>query len=134
MSKTTKINVTANLAIIGTVSPYSYQVKPKTYGATKQVEFDGELRQTRFTKGAGRGEITRYYAYFMDGAVQHWIELTAESYAELTKNPAAVLKLSRVAEPIAPAAEQAEQPAMDPAIEAVVAPKRHKAKREVAEA
>lgn len=110
---TTNIIVSSSAAIIGNVSPYSYQVQPKKTSTAQQVSFNGDLFPSRLTKGQGKGSATRYYAYFMVETFQHWVELTEATYTEMSKNPAFVLELTpeTVAAPVAPAPVAAEKPA-----------------------
>ena len=109
-----KIEVTANLGVVGPVSPYSYQVAPKTWlsfgesEARKQLSFDGAEPQTcRFTAGQGKAAAMKYFVYFTHAERQEWIELTAATFDTLKKDKTAVLELKPVvvAEP-APATEE----------------------------
>lgn len=128
MSHTTKIAVTANHATIGLVSPYSYQVKGKKLATEKFVVWKGEARLSRLTKGQGKGDAPRFYAYFMDGDFQHWIELPESTYTLLATDKTQILTLETVAAPApteAPA--QVEAPATAPKAS-------RKAKREAVEA
>jgi hypothetical protein len=117
---TSNVIVAASATIIGNVSPYSYQVKPKTWdraNSAKQVKFGGEISPSRLTKGQGKGSAMRFYAYFMAGDYQHWVELTEATYTEMVKNPAFVLELTpRSVEQAAPVkdAPATEAPAEEP--------------------
>jgi hypothetical protein len=91
-----KTPVTSNLGIIGTLSPYSYQVKPKVARDLITVNFDNNEYQGRLTSGQGKGAVPRFYAYFMQGDFQHWIELTEAAHKELKVNKAATLNLFTV--------------------------------------
>jgi hypothetical protein len=91
-----KTPVTSNLGIIGTLSPYSYQVRPKVARDLITVNFDNNEYQGRLTSGQGKGTAPRFYAYFVQGDFQHWIELTAEAHKELKVNKAARLNLFTV--------------------------------------
>jgi len=115
-----KIEITSNMTTIGPVSPYSYQVAPKTWlsfgesEARKQLSFDGAEPQTcRFTAGQGKAAAMKYFVYFTHAERQEWIELTAATFDTLKKDKTAVLELKPVvvAEP-APAAPEA--PAQEP--------------------
>jgi hypothetical protein len=98
-----KTPVTSNLGIIGTLSPYSYQVKPKTNRDPIKVIYDETEYAGRLTSGQGKGAAPRFYAYFVQGDFQHWIELTAEAHKELKANPAATLNLFTVVAGTGPA-------------------------------
>lgn len=100
---TTKIQVTSNLGIVGVLSPYSYQVKPKTNRDPIRVVFNDVEYKGRLTSGQGKGSAPRFYAYFMVDTFQHWIEITSEAHAELKKNPAATLNLFTVVAGTGPA-------------------------------
>jgi hypothetical protein len=128
MATQIKTPVVSLQGIIGTLSPYSYQVKPKTNRDPIKVVFDGIDYPGRLTSGQGKGAKPRFYAYFIVDSFQHWIELTEAAHAELKKNPAAVLDLTTV---VAPQADAPSEPAVTPQAEA---PKGRKAKREVAAA
>jgi hypothetical protein len=91
-----KTQVTSNLKTIGTLSPYSYQVRPKTNRDPIKVVFDNVAYQGRLTSGQGKGAVARFYAYFIQGDFQHWIELTEEAFKELKNNQAATLNLNTV--------------------------------------
>jgi len=119
-----KQQVTSNLGTIGTLSPYSYQVKPKTQRDPIKVVFNEVAYQGRLTSGQGKGAVPRFYAYFIQGDFQHWIELTAEAHAELKANPAATLNLFSVVAGTGPAPDATEAPKA----------KGRKAKREAAAA
>lgn len=120
-----KIEVTANLAVVGQVSPYSYQVAPKTWNSfgesepRKQLKFgDSEPQTCRFTAGQGKAEGMKYFVYFKHAERQEWIQLAASTFDALKKDKTLVLELTPVAkaEPEAtpaPAAEPAAQPLME---------------------
>lgn len=94
----TKILLAANDATIGTVSPYSYQVKPKIWNresGRKQIVWGGEARASHLTKGAGKGQATRFYIYFMEDAFQHWVELTETAWKSLSEDASKTLSLVR---------------------------------------
>jgi hypothetical protein len=134
MATQIKTPVVSLQGIIGTLSPYSYQVKPKTNRDPIKVVFDGIDYPGRLTSGQGKGAKPRFYAYFIVDSFQHWIELTEVAHAELKKNPAAVLDLTTVVAPVSVeqnAADLAAAPVVTPQAEA---PKGRKAKREAAAA
>lgn len=124
-----KIEVNANLPVIGPVSPYSYQVAPKTWNSfgesepRKQLTFEGELKTCRFTSGQGKAAAMRYFVYFKHAERQEWIELTPGTFDQLKKDKTVTLDLTRVkaeepkAEepkapeaPTEPAAEEPKEP------------------------
>lgn len=88
-----KTQVTSNVAIVGVLSPYSYQVRPKTNRDPITVNFDNNEYTGRLTSGQGKGSAPRFYAYFVQGDFQHWVELTAEAYADLKSGKVKVLNL-----------------------------------------
>ena len=128
----TKIAVSSNLGIIGVLSPYSYQVKPKTWADREFVVWEGKSRKSRLTKGAGKGAVTRYYAYFLEEDFLHWIELTADAYATIEKDPAAKLELTaKKAEESKAEESKAEEPkAEEPKAEEPAPKKGKRASRE----
>lgn len=91
-----KTQVTSNVAIIGVLSPYSYQVRPKTQRDPITVNFDNKGYAGRLTSGQGKGDKARFYAYFIQGDFQHWIELTAEAHADLKAGKVSSLNLFTV--------------------------------------
>ena len=114
-----KIEVTANLGVVGPVSPYSYQVAPKTwlsFGESeprKQLKFaDGDVQTCRFTAGQGKAAGMKYFVYFKHAERQEWIELTAAAFDTLKKDKTAVLELKPVvvAEPAPAAPEEPKAP------------------------
>jgi len=113
-----KIDVTSNMSTIGPVSPYSYQVAPKTwlsFGESeprKQLSFAGAEPQTcRFTAGQGKASAMKYFVYFTHAERQEWIELTQATFTALKADKTAILELTPVAKPEPAKAE--EQPAAD---------------------
>lgn len=128
----------SNVETIGVVSPYSYQTKPKTWDratSIRQILWMGELRISRLTKGAGKGETTRYYIYFMENDFQHWVELTETAWKNLAADPKATLELvKRDAETAPTIAPSVVEPAKE-IVEAIVEPemaasKKRRVKRE----
>ena len=108
-----KIEITSNMTTIGPVSPYSYQVAPKTWlsfgesEARKQLSFDGAEPQTcRFTAGQGKAAAMKYFVYFTHAERQEWIELTAATFDTLKKDKTAVLELKPVVVAAEPAKEE----------------------------
>ena len=108
-----KIEVTANLGVVGPVSPYSYQVAPKTwlsFGESeprKQLKFaDGDVQTCRFTAGQGKAAGMKYFVYFNHAERQEWIELTAATFDTLKKDKTAVLELKPVVVAAEPAKEE----------------------------
>jgi hypothetical protein len=99
-----KISVNANMSVVGDVSPYSYQVAPKTWNSfgesepRKQLRFGdaAEPQTCRFTAGQGKAEGMRYFVYFTHAERQEWIQLTAASFAALKADKTLVLELKPV--------------------------------------
>lgn len=118
-----KIEVTSNMGIIGHISPYSYQVAPKTWNSfgesepRKQLKYGdaAEPQTCRFTAGQGKASGMKYFVYFKHADRQEWIELTADTFDKLKKDKALIIELKPVAkaEPEAPKVDTkpAEQPA-----------------------
>ena len=98
-----KISVNANMTIIGQVSPYSYQVAPKTWNSfgesepRKQLKYAGAEPQTcRFTAGQGKAAGMKYFVYFTHAERQEWIELTQATFTALKADKTLVLELTPV--------------------------------------
>jgi len=117
-----KIEVTSNMSIIGQVSPYSYQVAPKTWNSfgesepRKQLKFgDGEPQVCRFTSGQGKASAMKYFVYFTHAERQEWIQLTDATYAALKADKTAIITLTPVVVAAEPAKEEpkTEAPAGD---------------------
>lgn len=122
-----KIEVNSNMGVVGHVSPYSYQVAPKTWNSfgesepRKQLKFAAaDVSTCRFTQGQGKAAAMRYFVYFKLAERQEWIELTADTFTKLKADKSLVLELTptKVEEP-----KPAEQPAAEQ-------PQTKKAKRE----
>jgi hypothetical protein len=108
-----KISVNANMTVVGDVSPYSYQVAPKTWNSfgesepRKQLKFGDakEPQVCRFTSGQGKASAMKYFVYFTHAERQEWIQLTDATYAALKADKTMVLELK----PIVVAAEPTKE-------------------------
>jgi hypothetical protein len=108
-----KISVNANMTVVGEVSPYSYQVAPKTWNSfgesepRKQLRFGDatEPQVCRFTSGQGKASAMKYFVYFTHAERQEWIQLTDATYAALKADKTMVLELK----PIVVAAEPTKE-------------------------
>ena len=114
-----KISVNSNMTVVGVVSPYSYQVAPKTWNSfgesepRKQLKFGdaAEPQTCRFTAGQGKAAGMKYFVYFTHAERQEWIELTQATFTALKADKTLVLELTPVV------AEVAAEPAQEPAAE-----------------
>ena len=131
-----KISVTSSMSVVGDVSPYSYQVAPKTWNSfgesepRKQLKFgDAEPQVCRFTSGQGKASAMKYFVYFTHAERQEWIQLTDATFAALKADKTAILTLTPVkVEPakVEPTPEPA--PAQEPATEGAAEPTKGKRK------
>jgi hypothetical protein len=118
-----KISVTSSMSVVGDVSPYSYQVAPKTWNSfgesepRKQLKFGdaAEPQVCRFTSGQGKASAMKYFVYFTHAGRQEWIQLTDATYAALKADKTAIITLTPVVVAAEPAKEEpkTEAPAGD---------------------